>query len=305
MRTTLPPTSRSAKPTGVGAQETTSRLGVVVHPARNIDPPLRALLGWAGNRGVDVVQVPVAGQHREVAEQGDANDCDLIVSIGGDGTTLAAIRAAVTADCPVLGVACGSLGALTTVPASGVLRALDRFSRRDWLPRLLPALEVNGEKAASLFALNDIVIIRAAEGQVRVTARVDGVLYCRLAGDGCIVSTSTGSSAYTLAAGGPLLAPGADGYVFTPLPTHGGSCPPLVVGPNSTLQLDAIAGHGGARVEVDGQVADTGVGAITIGCRSAVATLVSFDDQEPALTGLRRRGIITDSPRIVADDGRG
>ena len=219
MRTTLPPTSRSAKPTGVGAQETTSRLGVVVHPARNIDPPLRALLGWAGNRGVDVVQVPVAGQHREVAEQGDANDCDLIVSIGGDGTTLAAIRAAVTADRPVLGVACGSLGALTTVPASGVLRALDRFSRRDWLPRLLPALEVNREKAASLFALNDIAIIRAAEGQVRVTARVDGVLYCRLAGDGCIVSTSTGSSAYTLAAGGPLLG-ARGGWVRLYSPAH-------------------------------------------------------------------------------------
>lgn len=288
----------------VSAREASWRVGVVVHPARDISEPLRALHGWTGSRGVDVVQIPVAGQHREVAERGNASDCDLIVSIGGDGTTLAAIRAAAVADRPVLGVACGSLGALTTVPADGLWHALDRFSGRDWLPRALPALQIAREDGARLFAINDIVIVRAGEGQIRLTERVDGNLFGRLAGDGCIVSTPIGSSAYALAAGGPLLAPGADAYLLTPLPTHGGSCPALVLGADSELQLDTRAGHGGARLEVDGQVADTRVGALRITFRPAAATLVSFADQEPLLAGLRRRQIITDSPRILAEDVR-
>jgi NAD+ kinase len=286
------------------ARETAWRIGVVVHPVRDIDEPLTALLRWTGRRGVDVVQIPVAGQHREVAEQGDAGDCDLIVSIGGDGTTLAAIRAAALADRPVLGVACGSLGALTTVEATGLSDALDRFSRRDWLPRRLPALQIVRTGEADLLAFNDIVIVRAAEGQVRTTTRVDGILFSRIAGDGCIVSTSIGSSAYALAAGGPLLAPGTDAFLFTPLPTHGGSSPPLVVAASSALELELTAGHGGARLEVDGQVADTRIGPIRISLRSDVATLVGFEDQEPLLSGLRRRQIIMDSPRILADDGR-
>jgi NAD+ kinase len=289
----------------VSRPEAPWRVGVVVHPARDVGPALGALREWAAGHGVNLVQVAVVGGHREVAEAGQASDCDLVVSIGGDGTTLAAIRAAAIVDRPVLGVACGSLGALTAIPASGLAHALDRFSRQEWLPRALPALEVVRDDGPSLFAINDVAIVRAGEGQLRTTVRVDGILFNRLAGDGCIVSTPIGSSAYALAAGGSLLAPGADAYLFTPLPTHGGVCPPLVVGAASELQLDPAAGHGGARLEVDGQVADTRVGRLSITFRPAVATLVSFADQEPLLTGLRRRQIITDSPRILADDNYG
>jgi NAD+ kinase len=288
----------------VSARETPRRIGVIVHPARDVAEPLRALREWTASRGVDVVQIRVVGQYREVAEPGQASDCDLIVSIGGDGTTLAAIRAAATVHRPVLGVACGSLGALTAVEANDMSRALDRFTKQDWVPRALPALEVVSEDGAGLFAINDIAIVRAGGGQVRSTAWVDGILFGRLAGDGCIVSTPIGSSAYALAAGGPLLAPWTDAYLLTPLPTHGGVCPPLVVAAQSELQLEIIAGHGGVRLEVDGQVADPQVSHVTISFRRAVATLVGFPDQEPLLTGLRRRRIIIDSPRILADDGR-
>jgi NAD+ kinase len=199
-------------------------------------------------------------------------------------------------------VACGSLGALTTVPADQLPLALDRFSRHEWLPHRLPALDIARSDGAGLFAVNDIAIVRAGEGQVRTTARVDGILFARLAGDGCVVSTPIGSSAYALAAGGPLIAPGTDAFVLTPLATHGGFCPPLLVGADSELQLDAAAGQGGARLEVDGQIADTRIGALTISFRRAVATMVGFTDQEPFLSGLRRRRIIIDSARILAED---
>jgi NAD+ kinase len=279
-------------------------VGVVVHPSRDIDAPLGRLRSWAAEHGVTVVQVAVPGQDRTVADPGEVGDCGLIVSIGGDGTMLAAIRAAVAMDLPVLGVSCGSLGVLTAVDTEALPAALDRFCEGDWTPRALPALTVTRSDGPDLFAVNDLSIVRNGIGQVRVTSRVDGVLFSRLAGDGCIVSTAVGSSAYSLAAGGPLLAPGTDAYVLTPLPAHGGSRQALIVGAGSELALEVTTARGGARLELDGQVAASDPHALTIRLRPGVARLVAYADQEPVFTGLRRRGIIADSPRIVADAAR-
>ena len=126
-----------------------------------------------------------------------------------------------------------------------------------------------------------------------------------MAGDGCVVSTPLGSSAYGLSAGGPLLAPGTNAFVFTPLYAHGGVCPPLVVSSDSKLQLITAPGYGGARIEVDGRPIHAQVQELTVTLRPAVATVVGFDDQEQFLTGLRRRKIIADSPRFLAEDARG
>jgi NAD+ kinase len=275
---------------------------MVVHPSRAVDGPLCALRRWAGQRSVDLVQVRASCQQKQVAPEGDATDCDLILSIGGDGTTLAAIRAGAAAARPVLGVACGSLGVLTTVAADDATTALDRFSQGDWVPRSLPALDAGRDVGEPLLAFNDIAVVRAGQGQLQVAAHVDGAIFARIAGDGCIVSTPIGSSAYALAAGGPLLTPETDAFLLTALPAHGGSCPPLVVGAASELRLDVAPGHGGARLEVDGQVADTQVGVLRISVRAAVATVVTFADDEPFLVGLRRRQLIADSPRILAED---
>jgi len=279
------------------------RLGVVVHPARPLDGPINALMRWADRHGAEVVQIAVPGQDRRVAPVGQAADCDLIVSIGGDGTMLAAIRAALAAGRPALGLACGSLGVLTEVEAHELDSALDRFSAGDWSPRRLPALAIACEDAGELVALNDLVIVRAGIGQVRVSSHVDGVLFTRLAGDGCIVSTPLGSSAYSLAAGSALITPDTDAYLLTPLPTHGGSHVPLVVSARSTLELEVTTGIGGARLEIDGQVIDTVPRRLTIVLRPDVATLVAFADTEPLFVSLRRRQLLLDSPRIIADDG--
>ncbi len=155
-----------------------------------------------------------------------------------------------------------------------------------------------------LLAFNDVVTVRGGQGQVRTTVHLDGVLYARFAGDGWIVSTPVGSSAYALASGGPLLAPGTNAFTLTPLPTHGGFCPPLVAAAGSRLALDTAAGYGGARLEIDGQVVDTRAGRLTVTLRPAAVTIVDFADDEPMLTGLRRRQIIIDSPRILAEDAR-
>jgi NAD+ kinase len=137
---------------------------------------------------------------------------------------------------------------------------------------------------------------------------IDGELLVRFAGDGLVAGTPLGSTAYTLASGGPLLAPGTTGLVVTPLAPHGGVCPPAVTAPESAVIVRLDPGNGGARVEVDGQIREqlrpASAVAFTLGWVPEYATLVALGDQEPALAGLRRRRIILDSPRVLARDDR-
>jgi NAD+ kinase len=284
------------------------RLGLVIHPRRDVAGAFDALAAWSEAHGVDVVQVSAPGQDRHLAPPGDPATCDLLVSLGGDGTTLAALRTAAAVDEPVLGVACGSLGALTAVGAADVAAALDRVVAGDWHARRLPALLVESDGAEPQVAVNDLVIVRQGAGQIAAAVHVDGELFIRFAGDGLVVGTQVGSSAYTLAAGGPVLAPGGEGMVFTPLAPHGGCCPPLVTGPGSRLELHVEPGHGGARIELDGQINDhvepLEPRTLSVVLRAEHATLVMLDGAEAMLAGLRRRRVLIDSPRMLARDDR-
>jgi NAD+ kinase len=285
-------------------------LGVVVHPRRPIERALDAARAWAEANGGAFGQVLVDGQTRRVADPVEPEDCDLVVAMGGDGTVLASLRRAGPVGRAVLGVACGSLGALTSVPGSDVTPALDRFAHGEWEPRALPGItaECDGERAAT--ALNDVVVVRGSAGQVILDIQVDGGTFARSAGDGVIVATPLGSSAYTLAAGGPLLSPDADSLVITPLPTHGGMVPPLVLSGDSTVVLDVEGGFSGARVEADGQIVhETERGdpdhefRLELRRTHEAAVLLDFD-HETLIAGLRRRGVIADSPRLRARDQR-
>jgi NAD+ kinase len=285
-----------------------TRLGLVVHPRRQLDMALEILRRWSDERGVDVVQVPAAGQDRTVAEQGDPEDCDAIVALGGDGTTLAALRTGAAAGKPVMGVACGSLGALTAVTAGDLAPALDRLAAGDWEPRVLPALAVESDGADTWAGVNDLVVVRQGAGQVSAEVRVDGELFIRFAGDGVVAATPLGSSAYTLAAGGPVLAPGGSGIVLTPVAPHGGCCPPLVAGGASRLTVLLDPGHGGARIELDGLIHERlephALRTLSVTLRERHATLVALGGEESLLAGLRRRRVIMDSPRILAREDR-
>ncbi len=282
------------------------RIGLVVHPRREIDTALATLRDWCDAHGVELVQV--TGQERRLAPEGDASACDVVVALGGDGTTLAAVRAAAPADRPVLGIACGSLGALTATSAGELAGALDRVAAGDWTARRLPALVVESPGEEPLTGVNDVVVVRHGAGQVAANVAVDGDLFIRFAGDGLVVATALGSSAYNLAAGGPVLAPGAAGMVFTPLSPHGGCCPPLVLDGASTLTVTFEPGFGGARIELDGQIQDRleplDTRELTITRRADHATLVALDDAETMLAGLRRRRVLLDSPRMLARHAR-
>ena len=280
------------------------RVGIVVHPRREIDRALGRVQAWASERGAGVVQIPMAGIDRVVADPGTAGSCDVVLALGGDGTTLAALHAAGPEHKPVLGVACGSLGALTATSGDELDDALRMFSAGEWMPRSLPGIAVTSDGHPPAVALNDFVVVRKGASQIAVAIEVDGELFVRFAGDGIVIATPLGSSAYTMAAGGPVLAPRTDSIVLTPLAPHGGSCPPLVVGRDSVLAVTIEPGYYGARVDLDGHVEELQPPTLSIRWLPDYATLVTFAGAETLLAGLRRRRIVADSPRVLARDDR-
>jgi NAD+ kinase len=280
------------------------RLGLVVHPRREIGTAIDNARAWADANGAEVVQIKVSGQERVVADAGEVAACDLVLAVGGDGTALHALHAAAEVNRPVLGVACGSLGALTATAAGDLADALDSIAAGAWSPRRLPGLQLTGAGGMSRVAVNDVVVVRRGASQVIVGIHVDDQLYVRYAGDGIVVATPAGSSAYTLAAGGPILAERSDGIVLTPLAPHGGCCPPLVVGSASSVRLVIEPGYAGARLEFDGQVEDEQPTELDVTRVEDYATLVGLGESEPLLAGLRRRRILIDSPRVLARDDR-
>jgi NAD+ kinase len=281
------------------------QLGLVVHPTRPMEATLKAIADWAAAHDYTVRQVPGGGGNRVVAETVEAADCDLLVALGGDGTTLGALHAGAESSRPVLPIACGSLGVWTTVTAEKVSWALDEFDAGRWDPVSVPGLALRWDGADAGVAINDVALIRERPGQIVIAISVDDVLYARVAGDGIVVATPIGSTAYSMAAGGPILAPGAEGMTVTPIASHGGSCPPLIAGNGSRVTLAVDEGRVGVRAELDGRPDPTAGELLTVEHRAGYATLVHLHGAEPQLTGLRRRGLIVDSPRVTARLSRG
>lgn len=149
------------------------RIGIVIHPTRPVLDAVRVVNTWTSARGLELVQVP-AGDQPQVAAAGTVSGCDLIVALGGDRTILKALHASASAGTPVMGVAYGSLGALTTVPTHELERALDRFATGAWRPRPLAALVVRAAEETLASAVNDIVVARGRGTQLRVDVSVDG-----------------------------------------------------------------------------------------------------------------------------------
>jgi NAD+ kinase len=266
---------------------------------------METLERWAGEHELGLVQIPAPGSsEREVAPRAALEAGDLVIALGGDGTVLSALRAAAPHDAAVLGVACGSLGALTAVHADRLEDALGRMLRGNWTARRLPAVAIQPVDAEPEWAVNDFVVVRRGAGQVVVDVSVDDELYVRLAGDGLVVATPIGSSAYSMAAGGPLLALGSRAFVCTPVAMHGGSAPPLVVPAGAKARVEIHPGFAGFEIQLDGHTSELQDTEYHVSLDTEKVTLVAFRDDRKMLSGLRQRGLITDSPRVLARDKR-
>jgi NAD+ kinase len=174
----------------------------------------------------------------------------------------------------------------------------------DWVEHRLPVLSIQLPDGRSEWAVNDFVAVRHGAGQLIATVSVDNELYVRMAGDGVIVATALGSSAYSMAASGPLLTYGTPAFVCTPLAMHGGSAPPLVVPATSALHLQLQPGFAGFEIELDGHEYPSNELEYTLTLAGDKATLVRLGPPSLGLTALRDRRLITDSARVLARDAR-
>lgn len=184
---------------------------------------------------------------------------DVLITVGGDGTLLRAARLAATAGVPLLGVNLGRLGFLTEVEASDALEVAPRYLEAGfgWTDERQMAQAVvrsDGQSAQPVNVLNDIVVGRgAAPHMVFVRITVDGMLLTTYQADAVIVSTATGSTAYGLSAGGPILYPQSRDLVVTPVATHGDLDVPVVLPAEAEVVLE-VQSDTPATMTADGYV---------------------------------------------------
>ena len=191
-------------------------------------------------------------------EQELASSVDLMVAVGGDGTLLHAARHVAGRNVPLLGVNRGRLGFLTDILPEHMLQAIDEILAGDHLSeqRAMLAAKFSGRPDAdSLFALNDIVLQKGDTGRMLdFTTVVDGVYVNTHRGDGLIVATPTGSTAYALSCGGPIIQPNVDALVMVPICPHTLSDRPLVLPSSSTVRVTLERDtQGPAHVVCDGE----------------------------------------------------
>lgn len=202
--------------------------------------------------GVEVAVADVWGDGPDALAR-----ADLIVCAGGDGTVLRTARLAVPHAAPILGVNMGRLGFLASLSPDGFFREFGRILARDWEieRRLMVAGTVvaGAEAGLAFHGLNDIVLSRRSPGRpVYVDLDVDGERVARYRCDGMIVATPTGSTGYSLSAGGPILAPVERHLVVTPVSAHLAIGRSLVLEPSATVTL-SVGSDEGAILTVDGQ----------------------------------------------------
>jgi NAD+ kinase len=176
-----------------------------------------------------------------VAEDELAARADVIVAVGGDGTMLHAARRVAGRGVPLLGINLGRLGFLTDILPEHMLNALDEILAGDYLAedrRMLEAQVIGGRNArAPMAALNDVALQKRETGRILdFVTSVDGSYVNTHGGDGLIVATATGSTAYALSCGGPIIQPDVDALVMVPICPHTLSDRPLVLKASCTIE---------------------------------------------------------------------
>lgn len=190
-----------------------------------------------------------------------AQDVELLVVLGGDGTILSAARCAPDSEVPILPVNLGALGFLAAVTVDEVFPELERALRGDHRigrrQLLHCGVHRDGKLISSYDAMNDVVITKASLARIiDVETHVDNHFVCRYKADGLIVATPTGSTAYSLAAGGPILFPQLSALCLTPICPHMLTNRPVIVPDSCEIRMLNLANDEDAYLTIDGQVGE-------------------------------------------------
>jgi NAD+ kinase len=227
---------------------------------------LPPLVAWLSERGYACLLDPESAyylarpQDAMEREEMPARDPGVVISLGGDGTLLSAARAFAKTQTPIVGVNLGSLGFLTEIPLADMYTALEAWmegtaieDRRSLMHAMLIR---DGELFREWNALNDVVLAKGAIARMgEFAVELDGQFVARFRADGVIVSTPTGSTAYTLAANGPILMPAVDAMVLTAICPHLLTIRPIVFPGGSEIAVTVDVVPHETYLTVDGQEA--------------------------------------------------
>ena len=240
------------------------KIGVIAKLHHEGAPPvLKELCDWLRARDCEVLMdastAGLIGETSALRKSDIPGQVDLIVVLGGDGTLLSAARLLADYEVPLLGINLGSLGFLTEIPKEEMTATLEKVlaGQVKVEKRLLLKSEVRrqGELVASSSCLNDVVVSKGTLARmIRLHILVDGQFMTGLRADGLIVATPTGSTAYCLSAGGPIVHPANDVIVLTPISPHVLTNRPVILSDRSRIEIRLIDEEEASMVTFDGQV---------------------------------------------------
>jgi NAD+ kinase len=232
-------------------------LGMVLHPERDCSGAVGSILEWAARRDIQVLGIDT--EIRKLACAAEAvtaeelrKRVDLLISLGGDGTMLRAMRLADRQAFPVLGVNLGKLGFLAEVDVPDLADALSAIENHEFTtePRLAVDAIIGGK---AITAFNDVAFVRfPGQKTAAVAVEAAGRPFVSYAADAIVVATPTGSTAYSFSAGGPIVSPGVEALLVTPAAPHSAYNRGIVVAVDDQLTLNILASSGRLAVEADG-----------------------------------------------------
>ena len=221
------------------------------------------IIRWASENKVDVFLceelVPLMGQKEESLPRSKLwEKSEMLISLGGDGTMLASARAVGEHQIPILGINLGGVGFLTEINSNDLHNTLNKLKQGDYFieRRMVLESEMEGVKRFDQYALNDVVIDKGEVARLFLLhLYVKDEFICSYSADGLIISTPTGSTAYSLAAGGPIINPQMNAIIVSPICPHTLASRPIVFSEDETLRVVVELSCREAVLTIDGQVA--------------------------------------------------
>ncbi len=239
-------------------------IGIIANVKKELTKGVvESILAWGRQNQVEVFLceelTPVVGfKENSLPRERLWESSEVLISLGGDGTMLASARAVGKHQTPILGINLGGVGFLTEVNSSDVENTLDRLKTGEYFieKRMVLETEIEGVKKSDQYALNDVVIDKGEVARLFLLHLYAGEEFiCSYSADGLIISTSTGSTAYSLAAGGPIINPWMNAIIVSPICPHTLASRPILFAENETLKVVAELNAREAVLTIDGQVA--------------------------------------------------
>lgn len=210
---------------------------------------------FLSHRGVEVVAEDEEADSLKATplSKTEVASIDVAISLGGDGTILRLIHRHPNLDAPILGINLGSLGFMADIPLTEIYPSLHELLNKEYVVQERIMMEGRTIREEHSFAVNEVVVHRGCNPSlIEIAIHVDGNYLNTFAADGVIVSTPSGSTAYSLAAGGPIISPELHAFVITPISPHTISNRPIVLMPEQEIQLQYISEYKPIEINYDG-----------------------------------------------------